>query len=71
MKKKAASFTISVSGNKGKVSFKSNNKKIKVSKSGKVTVKKGIKKGTYKITVKAAKKGGYLATKKTVKIKIK
>lgn len=65
---------------KVKVSFTKANKvggkKIIVSKTGKVTVKKGLKKGTYKIKVKVSKAGNknYNAAKtvmKTVKIKIK
>ena len=42
-------------------------------KNGKVTVKKGLKKGTYKITVqiKAAATKNYKAATKTVNIKIK
>lgn len=45
---------------------------IKVSKAGKVTVKKGTKAGTYKIKVKAAASANYKASAaKTVKITIK
>ena len=61
----------------GKVTFKkvSGNKKIKVSKAGKVTVKKGLKKGTYKVKVKAAvaatdNYAGASATK-TIKVVVK
>ena len=54
----------------------SGNKKITVSSSGKVTVKKGLKKGTYKVKVKATAKAttNYNASKavtKTITIKVK
>ena len=76
--KKQASFTLkaTVEG-EGAVTFKkaSGNKKITVSKTGKVTVKKGLKKGTYKIKVKVAvgATANYAATSvtKTVKIILK
>ena len=45
--------------------------KIKVAASGKVTVPKKCKKGTYKVTVKAAGNKNYLTRSKTVTIKIK
>ncbi len=52
----------------------SGNKKITINKkTGKVTIKKGLKKGTYtiKIKVKAAGNDKYKAATKTVKVKIK
>lgn len=52
----------------------SGNKKITINKkTGKVTVKKGLKKGTYKVKVKvrAAGNANYKAVTKTVKFKIK
>ena len=59
---------------KGKLTFKKvkGNKKITVSKAGKVTVKKGLKKGTYKVRVKvsAAAKGNYKKAAKTVTVKV-
>ena len=71
---KAKAFKIS--GAKGTVTFKkkSGNKKVTVSKAGKVTVKKGLKKGkTYKIkvTVKAAGNGDYKAKSQVVTLKVK
>ncbi|MCR5666938.1 MAG: hypothetical protein K6G01_08915 [Eubacterium sp.] len=56
-----------------KVVKKSGNKKITVSKKGKVTVKKGIKKGTYKVKVKitAPASSKYKKATKTVTLKIK
>lgn len=72
---------ISVKGSKGKVTYslrKVNKAKkfFKVSKTtGKITVKKGLKKGTYKLTVKVLAKGNEYynpATKNvTVRIKVK
>lgn len=53
------------------VSGKNAKKYISVSKSGKVTVKKGIKKGTYKIVIKAKSTSNYNKAQKTVKIVIK
>ncbi|SDB22295.1 hypothetical protein [Eubacterium oxidoreducens] len=56
-----------------KVVKKSGNKKITVSSKGKVTVKKGIKAGTYKVKVKitAASSSKYKKATKTVTLKIK
>lgn len=79
LKKKSQSFTLGASVNsKGKLSYKktSGSSGISVnSKTGKITVKKGMKKGNYKIKVqiKAAAKGNYKAgTKKvTVTVKVK
>lgn len=60
----------------GKLSFikKSGNKKIKVSASGKITVKKGLKKGKlYKVKITVTAKGNakYKAKSKTVTVKVK
>ena len=59
----------------GKVTYKksSGNKKITVSKTGKITIKKGLKKGTYKInvTVTATGNATYKSGSKTVTVKIK
>ena len=58
------------SAKKGKKKFK---KYFKVAKNGKITVKKGLKKGTYtvKIKVSAAGNNEYNAAVKTVTVKIK
>ena len=50
---------------------KKGKKYISVSSKGKVTLKKGAKKGTYKIKITAAKAGGYKKTSRTVTIKVK
>ena len=77
LKKKSQSFTLGASVNsKGKLSYKktSGSSGISVnSKTGKITVKKGMKKGNYKIKVqiKAAAKGNYKAGTKTVTIIVK
>lgn len=77
VKKKAQTITAGVSVNsKGKLSYKttSGNKNITVNaKTGKLTVKKGTKKGTYKVKVKisAAAAGNYNAGSKTVTFTIK
>lgn len=66
---------ITVKNNKGTVTYKrvSGSKKLTISsKTGKITVKKGTKKGTYKIKVKVSAKGNntYKAGSKTVTVKI-
>lgn len=59
----------------GKVSFskKSGSKKLTISSSGKITVAKGTKKGTYKIKVivTAAGNASYNAGSKVVTVKVK
>ena len=59
LKKKAVSFTLKAKTNSGaKATFKKDydygNKRIKVSKNGKITVRKGTKKGTYEMDVKVS-----------------
>ena len=76
VKKKAQVFTLGTSVNsKGKLTYKklSGTSAIAVSSTGKFTVKKGLKKGTYKVKVKisAAAKGNYNAGSKTVTITVK
>ena len=60
---------------KGKVIFKKvkGTKKITVPKAGKVTVKKGLAKGTYTVKVKVTAAGGatYKAKSKTVTLKVR
>ena len=71
------SFKISYTVQQGTATFTkvSGNSKIKVSNAGKVTVKKGIKKGTYKLKVKAVSKGdanvAQATATKVIKIKVK
>ena len=71
LKKKAATIArkdvIAVSKAQGAVTYKkaSGNKKITVAKNGKVTVKKGTKKGTYKIKVNVTAAGNKNYAKKT------
>lgn len=79
VKKKAQTIAqkkaFSVSKAKGKVTYKKSkgNKKITVSKAGKVTVKKGLKKGTYKVKVKVTAAGNktYKSSTKTVTVTVK
>jgi len=79
LKKKAqklsAKKVITVSKAQGKVTYKktSGNKKIAIAKNGKVTVKKGLKKGTYKVKVKVTAAGNakYGKATKTVTFKVK
>lgn len=77
LKKKAQTIAAGVSVNsRGKLTFKkvSGKKNITVNKkTGKITVKKGTKKGTYKVKVKvsAAAAGSYNAGSKTVTYTIK
>jgi hypothetical protein len=68
--KKAQSFTVSATADSGKaVTYvgSSTDKKIKVNAAGKVTVKKGLKSGTYKVkvTAKTVAGEGYKAAKTT------
>jgi hypothetical protein len=67
---------IKVSNAKGKVTYTklSGSKKLSINKkTGTITVKKGTKKGTYKIKVKVTAKGNssYKAKSKTVTVKVK
>ena len=79
LKKKNVSIArknvLTVSKAKGDVTYSksSGNKKITVSKAGKITVKKGLKKGTYKVKIKVKAKGTstYKAKTKTVTVTIK
>ena len=76
LKKKSLSFSLGASANsKGKISCKkvSGLSKIKVSSSGKITLKKGMKKGSYKVKIKvsAKAKGYYNAGSKTVTVTVK
>lgn len=75
LKKKAQQFIISVKKAQGKVTYLPANEKskkaLKITTSGKVTIKKGTKRGIYKITVKAAGNTYYKPAKKTVKIVVK
>ena len=72
-----AAKAITVSGAKGKVTYKKvkGNKKIKVSSGGKITVKKGLKKGTYKVRICVTDAGSASVAAKeqvvTVRIKVK
>jgi len=59
----------------GKVTYKkiSGNKKITINSAGKISLKKGLKKGTYKLKVKVTAAGNtsYKAGAKTVTLAIK
>lgn len=73
VKKKKVKIKLKVkSTGTGKIKYKRVSKRLKVSKKGKVTIRKGTKKGTYKVKVKAYANGNYKATKwKKIKIRIK
>ncbi len=75
LKKKAASFKVKVSGNKGKLTFKKTGgaTQLTLSSAGKVKLQKKTKKGTYtlKVKVTSAASGQYAATSKTITIKVK
>ena len=75
LKKKAQKFSIGATAStkvKYKLSSAAKRAGMKVTAKGKVTVKKGTKKGTYKITVSAAGTANYKAAKnKTVTVKVK
>lgn len=71
--KKNKTFQIKAKASgKGTLTYASSKTKyVTVSKSGKVTVKKNIKKGTYYITVTAAGTGTYKSCSKKIKITVK
>lgn len=77
LKKKAQVFTLGTSVNsKGTLTYKklSGSSAVSVnSKTGKLTVKKGLKKGTYrvKVQIKSAAKGNYTAGSRTVTITVR
>ena len=76
IKNKCKKFNLKTKAIRKKVTYKVRGKKsakkyIKVSKKGKVTIKKGIKRGTYKIVIKAKATKNYKRGKKVVKITIK
>lgn len=75
-KKKATSVTVKASGQgKKKYSTASTSKKLRkyisVNSKGKVTLKKGAKKGIYKVTVKYYGNRNYKAGTKTISIRVK
>lgn len=75
LKKRAQVFTLGTSVNsKGTLTYKklSGSRAVSVnSKTGKLTVKKGLRKGTYrvKVQIKSAAKGNYTAGSRTVRVK--
>ena len=76
LRRKVRQFNLKTKAISKKVTYKVTGKKsakkyIKVSKNGKVTIKKGIKKGTYKIVIKAKATKNHKQGKKVVKITIK
>lgn len=71
VKKKAQSFQLKVTQAQGKITYKSSSSKVKVTATGKVTVKKGTKKGKYRITVTANGNENYNKGVKTVVITVK
>lgn len=81
LKKKKQSYSVIKSGGvgrvsatyikKGKISKIICKKYISVSKKGKVVVKKGAKKGTYKIKITVAQKNNYKKTSKIIYIKVR
>lgn len=75
IKKKATTFYLNAKASgKGKLTYKISKKKkkyISVNAKGKVTLKKGIRKGKYEITITAAAKGVYKKTSKVVVVNVK
>ena len=73
LKVKAVKIKLKVKATgKGKIKYKRVSKNLKVNKKGKVTIKKGTKKGTYYVKVRAKGNKNYKATKwKRIKIKVK
>lgn len=73
LKTKAVKIKLKVKATgKGKIKYKRVSKRLKVNKKGKVTIKKGTKKGTYIIKVRAKANKNFKGTKwKRIKIKVK
>ena len=76
LKKKAQVFTLGTTVNsKGKLTYKKLTKSsvISVASNGRITVKKGTKKGTYKVKIRisAAARGNFNAGSKTVTVTVK
>ena len=75
LKRKNKTCTLKITGNKTSLSFKITGKKatkyISVSKKGLITIKKGIPKGKYYITVTAKETLKYAKATKTFKLTIK
>ncbi len=71
LKKGSKTFKIKVTKKgKMKVRYSCNNSKIKINKNGKVTLKKGLKAGTYKIKVTTGASKNYKANKTPIKIMV-
>ncbi len=70
-----AAKAVKIANAQGAVTYKlaKKNKKFTVAKNGKITVKKGLKKGTYKVKIKVTAAGNeaYAPVTKTVTVKIK
>lgn len=72
LKKKGAKLTISVKKSQGKVTYSLKNKKyMKITSSGKLTIDKKIKKGTYEVIITAKGNSNYEPMTKKVKIIVK
>ncbi len=73
LKKKKASVSLKATSLGGNLTYKvtKGSKYLTVSKSGKVTLKKGTPKGTYKVKITASKSLYYKQATKTVTIKVK
>ena len=71
LKKKSQYFNPGVTNKlKSGITYKSSSKKITVTKKGSIKIGKGIKKGTYTVTV-TSKKKNYKTISKTIKITVK
>lgn len=70
LKKKGTSFSLGASS-KTKKSYRASSKMITVTSTGKVYLKRGIKKGTYKVTVTARSTSDYYGASKTVTVRVK
>ncbi|MCR5201787.1 MAG: hypothetical protein K6D02_01650 [Lachnospiraceae bacterium] len=74
VKKKIVKYSVIKQSGGGKVTYKvtkGKKKFIKVTKKGVVIVKKGAKKGIYKVKITVAKKGAYKKTTKVIKLRVK
>ncbi|MDE6636061.1 MAG: hypothetical protein K2K09_05570, partial [Lachnospiraceae bacterium] len=70
LKKNAKSFKIKVKNAKGRISYRSSTRHISIS-NGKVKIRRGIPRGSYKIIVTAVGNHNFNSSSKTVKIVVK
>ncbi|MDY5181264.1 hypothetical protein [Butyribacter sp.] len=71
LKHSSKTFNIKPKTSIGKITYKSSTPKITVNAKGRLTIKSGMKSGTYTVTIKAAGNKNYNPSSKKITIKIK